>query len=354
MSLSPPVMRRLMREITQLKNSPPEGIRVQTSEDNVLDLTGIIAGPEGTPYAGGYFKVKFHFTEEFPAAPPKCRLLTKIFHPNVSSAGEICVNTLKKDWNASFGIAHILVTVKCLLIYPNPESALDEEAGKLLLEDYSAYCSRARLITSVHATPRVRPAEFDVPAVGGDAEASTSSSSTPNAKTTPTPPPTSAPTFLPPPPTRKSASPAPPAIASSSLLPLPLPSLKSTSPPVSLSENAGSPLVGVPFPMPMPMALPFPVSKHTSSTPGTGPGTGTPLPLGTADANVALPVPAKDPKDAGNAASNGGKDGKEGNGGAGNGNTTKAVKRTLGGSTGPGAGTSGSGAEKRKKALKRL
>ncbi|KAJ7439694.1 ubiquitin-conjugating enzyme/RWD-like protein [Mycena galericulata] len=356
MSLSPPVMRRLMREITQLKNSPPEGIRVQTSEDNVLDLTGIIAGPEGTPYAGGYFKVKFHFTEEFPAAPPKCRLLTKIFHPNVSSAGEICVNTLKKDWNASFGIAHILVTVKCLLIYPNPESALDEEAGKLLLEDYSAYCSRARLITSVHATPRVRPAEFDVPAVGAEAEASTStpsSSSVPNAKTTPTPP-TSAPTFLPPPPTRKSASPAPPAIASSSLLPLPLPSLKSTSPPVSLSENAGAPLVGVPFPMPMPMALPFPVSKHTSSTPGTGPGTGTPLPLGTADANVALPVPAKDPKDAGNTASNGGKDGKEGSGGAGNGNTTKAVKRTLGGSTGPGAGTSGSGAEKRKKALKRL
>ena len=81
---------------------------------------------------------------------------TKIFHPNVSTAGEICVNTLKKDWKSSFGIGHILVTVKCLLIYPNPESALDEEAGKLLLEDYNSYCERARLITSVHATPRVR------------------------------------------------------------------------------------------------------------------------------------------------------------------------------------------------------
>jgi ubiquitin-conjugating enzyme E2 S len=80
---------------------------------------------------------------------------TKIFHPNVSSAGEICVNTLKKDWQSSFGIAHILVTVKCLLIYPNPESALDEEAGKLLLENYDDYFSRAKLITSVHATPAV-------------------------------------------------------------------------------------------------------------------------------------------------------------------------------------------------------
>ncbi len=66
------------------------------------------------------------------------------------------MNTLKKDWKSTYGIGHILVTVKCLLIYPNPESALDEEAGKLLLEDYNSYCERARLITSVHAKPKVR------------------------------------------------------------------------------------------------------------------------------------------------------------------------------------------------------
>ena len=83
------------------------------------------------------------------------RFVTKIFHPNVSSSGEICVNTLKKDWQSSFGIAHILVTVKCLLIYPNPESALDEEAGRALLEDYEQYCMRARTLTSVHAMMKV-------------------------------------------------------------------------------------------------------------------------------------------------------------------------------------------------------
>ncbi|KIJ18133.1 hypothetical protein PAXINDRAFT_167405 [Paxillus involutus ATCC 200175] len=160
MSVTPAAMRRLMREISQLKNSPPEGIRIVTSEENILDVTGIIEGPEGTPYAGGYFRVRFKFTEEFPAAPPKCWFATKIFHPNVSSAGEICVNTLKKDWKSTYGIGHILVTVKCLLIYPNPESALDEEAGKLLLEDYDSYFSRAKLITNVHATPRTKPLEF--------------------------------------------------------------------------------------------------------------------------------------------------------------------------------------------------
>jgi ubiquitin-conjugating enzyme E2 S len=38
-----------------------------------------------------------------------------------------------------------------LLIAPNPDSALNEEAGKMLLEAYEDYAKRARLHTSIHA-----------------------------------------------------------------------------------------------------------------------------------------------------------------------------------------------------------
>lgn len=38
-----------------------------------------------------------------------------------------------------------------MLIVPNPESALNEEAGKLLLEQYDDYARRAKLFTSIHA-----------------------------------------------------------------------------------------------------------------------------------------------------------------------------------------------------------
>lgn len=44
-------------------------------------------------------------------------------------------------------------TIKCLLIYPNPESALNEEAGRLLLEHYNDYSSRAKMMTTIHARP---------------------------------------------------------------------------------------------------------------------------------------------------------------------------------------------------------
>lgn len=41
--------------------------------------------------------------------------------------------------------------MKCLLIVPNAESALNEEAGKLLLERYDDYSKRAKMMTEIHA-----------------------------------------------------------------------------------------------------------------------------------------------------------------------------------------------------------
>ena len=48
---------------------------------------------------------------------------------------------------------HLLLiqTIKCLLIYPNPDSALNEEAGKLLQEHYDEYFKRAQMFTSIYA-----------------------------------------------------------------------------------------------------------------------------------------------------------------------------------------------------------
>lgn len=41
-------------------------------------------------------------------------MLTKIFHPNMSKSGEICVDTLKKGWKKEYGVGHVLVVSKYL------------------------------------------------------------------------------------------------------------------------------------------------------------------------------------------------------------------------------------------------
>lgn len=43
------------------------------------------------------------------------------------------------------------MVIRCLLIEPFPESALNEEAAKLMLEEYDEYFRRAKMFTSIHA-----------------------------------------------------------------------------------------------------------------------------------------------------------------------------------------------------------
>jgi len=150
-NISPAVIRKVATELRKLMETPLDGIKVIPNESDVTDVQAIVEGPVDTPYQGGAFRVKLKLGAEFPAAPPKGFFLTKIFHPNVAKNGEICVNTLKRDWKEDLGIGHILLTIKCLLIDPNPESALNEEAGKLLLEAYDEYAKHARLWTNIHA-----------------------------------------------------------------------------------------------------------------------------------------------------------------------------------------------------------
>eukprot|EP00040_Diaphanoeca_grandis_P023873 m.130438 g.130438 ORF g.130438 m.130438 type:complete len:204 (-) comp29478_c0_seq1:128-739(-) len=153
-NINPQTVRRVAKEIRKLMSESPEGIKLHINEDDITDVQATITGPEGTPYEGGQFRMKIVLGENFPSNPPKGFFITKIFHPNVAKNGAICVNTLKKDWKADMGIEHVLTVVKCLLIHPNPASALNEDAGKLLLERYDDFATRAKMMTDIHAKPK--------------------------------------------------------------------------------------------------------------------------------------------------------------------------------------------------------
>ncbi|CAL0322873.1 unnamed protein product [Lupinus luteus] len=153
-NLPPNVIKQLAKELKNLDESPPEGIKVVVNDDDFSTIFADIDGPAWTPYENGVFRMKLLLSRDFPHSPPKGFFLTKIFHPNIATNGEICVNTLKKDWNPTLGLRHVLIVVRCLLIEPFPESALNEQAGKLLLEDYDEYARHARLYTGIHAKPK--------------------------------------------------------------------------------------------------------------------------------------------------------------------------------------------------------
>eukprot|EP00045_Choanoeca_perplexa_P000399 m.14372 g.14372 ORF g.14372 m.14372 type:complete len:197 (+) comp10266_c0_seq1:112-702(+) len=152
-NIAPQVIKRVAKELAKLSDKGLEGITIHINEEDLTDIQATIVGPAGTPFEGGHFRMKLVLSPEFPQAPPKGYFMTKIFHPNVSASGDICVNTLKRDWKPEYGIGHVLTVVKCLLIHPNPESALNEEAGKLLLEQYEEFAAHAKMMTEIHAMP---------------------------------------------------------------------------------------------------------------------------------------------------------------------------------------------------------
>jgi ubiquitin-conjugating enzyme E2 S len=156
-NLAPQTVSRLLGEIRQLNRNPPEGVKyLENDENSVSEIHALINGPEGTPFVGGSFRLKLVVSSDYPNSPPKGFFLTKIFHPNVANNGDICVNTLKKDWTPDVTISHVFQVIRCLLIVPFPESSLNDEAGKMFMESYDEYAARARIVTEVHALPSTK------------------------------------------------------------------------------------------------------------------------------------------------------------------------------------------------------
>ncbi|KAL4894047.1 ubiquitin-conjugating enzyme/RWD-like protein [Aspergillus ambiguus] len=120
--------------------------------DDLTQLTTFLTGPHGTPYSQGLWRLHLKMPDDYPKSPPKATFKTRIWHPNVEeSTGAVCVDTLKRDWKATLTLKDVLITISCLLIYPNPDSALNSTAGALLQENYEAFARQAKLMTSIHA-----------------------------------------------------------------------------------------------------------------------------------------------------------------------------------------------------------
>ena len=150
--ISPQTINALYKQENYLKNNPINGINYHFNDNDITDIQADIEGPVSTPYEGGIFRVKIKIPPDFPKIAPKGIFLTKIYHPNISEQGEVCVNTLKRDWDPkNWSLINLFQVIRCLLIIPFPQSALNEEAGKLFMEDYEQFFKIAKLYTSIHA-----------------------------------------------------------------------------------------------------------------------------------------------------------------------------------------------------------
>ena len=142
---------RLQKELEELVKNPPTNCSAGTVDDDLYHWRATIIGPEGTPYYGGVFDLDIYFPANYPFKAPKCNFLTKIYHPNINSAGSICVDILKESWSPALSIAKVLLSISSLMNDPNPDDPLVPDIARQFKEDYEAYKVTARDWTQCYA-----------------------------------------------------------------------------------------------------------------------------------------------------------------------------------------------------------
>ena len=155
-SLPPPAKNRITRELAQLSTDPPPGIACYTPTDNLTYLHATITGPPDSPFASGVFLVAINIPKRYPFEPPKCRFMTSIHHPNIDSAGRICLDTLKSppsgSWSPAVSLPSLLLSIRSLMGEPNAEDGLVADVTAQFRSNYEAWFLEAKQLTEREAT----------------------------------------------------------------------------------------------------------------------------------------------------------------------------------------------------------
>jgi len=144
--------RRIQKEYSDFQKDAPENCSAGPRGENIYLWDAMIIGPTGSPYSGGVFNLEIHFPTDYPFKPPKIVFTTKIYHPNISANGAICLDILKDQWSPALTVSKTLLSICSLLNDPNPKDPLVPDIANLYITDKERYEQTAKEWTRLYAT----------------------------------------------------------------------------------------------------------------------------------------------------------------------------------------------------------
>ena len=150
---------RLKKEMEMIEKDPPPGCSAWAAGDSAHELEAVIQGADDTPYAKGCFRLRITVPQRYPFEPPKVHFVTPIYHPNIDSAGRICLDILnmpdgngKGAWKPSLNLKTVLLSIRLLMSEPNPDDGLMVDITHEYIHNRALFERTAVERTRLHAT----------------------------------------------------------------------------------------------------------------------------------------------------------------------------------------------------------
>uniref|UniRef100_A0A7S4FAF6 E2 ubiquitin-conjugating enzyme n=1 Tax=Chrysotila carterae TaxID=13221 RepID=A0A7S4FAF6_CHRCT len=162
---------RLKKELNMMYREPPPGISAWANEEDSSELEAVIEGADDTPYAKGRFRLKINIPPRYPFEPPKVHFVTPIYHPNIDSAGRICLDILnmppKGAWKPSLNVSTMLSSIQLLMSHPNADDGLMLDITHEYMHNFAQFERKAAEHTLKHARTNAAAAEGQLETVPG-------------------------------------------------------------------------------------------------------------------------------------------------------------------------------------------
>lgn len=152
------IERRIGKELSLLRNSINKGeitgLDFEIMNENPRYIKLKVSGPDNSPYAGGIFNFHIWYHERFPINAPEVLLRTRIYHPNISPKGDVCLNILKGDWTPIIQLRTLALSLRGLLESPNLDDPLNINATEHFKRDIESAAKTAQEWTELYAKPK--------------------------------------------------------------------------------------------------------------------------------------------------------------------------------------------------------